>query len=93
MAPHEESHEMQYEAMSTFCPVGTAKSHAYFCRSERRNENDAQWRLAEQQRRKSVYFDVFDRRGWPSPDELQHYFLALPDSAGPPTSTTAIAGV
>jgi hypothetical protein len=28
--------------------------------------------------KKSVYFDVFDRRGWPSPDELQHYFLAPP---------------
>jgi Immunity protein Imm1 len=28
--------------------------------------------------RKSVYFDVFDRRGWPSPSELQHYFLAPP---------------
>ena len=28
--------------------------------------------------KKKVYFDVFDRRGWPSPDELQHYFLAPP---------------
>lgn len=28
--------------------------------------------------KRSVYFDVFDRRGWPSPDELQHYFLAPP---------------
>jgi hypothetical protein len=26
--------------------------------------------------KKSVYFDVFDRRGWPAPEELQHYFLA-----------------
>jgi hypothetical protein len=34
--------------------------------------------LAEQQVKKSVYFDVFDRPGWPSPDELQHYFLAPP---------------
>jgi hypothetical protein len=34
--------------------------------------------LAEQQVKKSAYFDVFDRRGWPSPDELQHYFLAPP---------------
>jgi hypothetical protein len=29
--------------------------------------------------KKSIYFDVFDRSGWPSPDELQHYFLAPPD--------------
>jgi hypothetical protein len=28
--------------------------------------------------KKSVYFDVFDRRGWPAPEELQHYFLAPP---------------
>jgi hypothetical protein len=26
--------------------------------------------------RKSTYFDVFDGPGWPSPNELQHYFLS-----------------
>src|SRR4051794_12236813 len=25
---------------------------------------------------KRSYFDVFDGRGWPSPNDLQHYFLA-----------------
>jgi hypothetical protein len=34
--------------------------------------------LAEQEVKKSVYFDVFDRPGWPSPSELEHYFLAPP---------------
>lgn len=28
--------------------------------------------------RKRVYFDLFDRRGWPDPKELEHYFLAPP---------------
>jgi hypothetical protein len=26
--------------------------------------------------RKRVYFDVFDGSGWPSPSQLQHYFLS-----------------
>jgi hypothetical protein len=26
--------------------------------------------------RKSTYFDVFDGPGWPSPNQLQHYFLS-----------------
>jgi hypothetical protein len=26
--------------------------------------------------RKSTYFDVFDGPGWPSPSQLQHYFLS-----------------
>jgi hypothetical protein len=28
--------------------------------------------------RKTVYFDVFDGRGWPSPEQLRPYFLAPP---------------
>jgi hypothetical protein len=27
---------------------------------------------------KSVYFDRFDGRGWPTPGQLEHYFLAPP---------------
>ena len=28
--------------------------------------------------RKRVYFDIFDGPGWPSPVQLQRYFLAAP---------------
>ena len=28
--------------------------------------------------RKRSYFDVFDGRGWPAPDQLKRYFLASP---------------
>jgi hypothetical protein len=31
--------------------------------------------------KKGVYFDVFDGPGWPSPSELQRYFLAPPGTA------------
>src|SRR5262249_42883510 len=68
----------QLRSCATLCRIGTGQSHCYFCRSEWFNENDARWRLGEQQVKKSVYFDVFDRPGWPSPDELRHYFLAPP---------------
>jgi hypothetical protein len=27
---------------------------------------------------KRTYFDVFDGRGWPTPSQLEHYFLAPP---------------
>jgi hypothetical protein len=42
--------------------------------------------------KKRIYFDVFDGRGWPAPNELEHYFLAPPDGAGPLGTARTIAG-
>lgn len=57
--------------------IGARQSHGDFCRSRRVKQDDARWLLDEVggRMRKSVYFDAFDGPGWPSPSQLQPYFL------------------